>query len=52
MDNIEKLLQYIRKTNPNMDKKKLIEELSKSRYSATALIMTWKNSEKAESLSA
>lgn len=52
MDNIEKLLQYIRKTNPNMDKKKLVEELSKSRYSAMALIMTWQNSEKTESLSA
>lgn len=51
MDNIEKLLQYIRKTNPSMDRKKLIEELSKSRYSAMALIMTWQNSEKAESLS-
>lgn len=50
MDNIEKLLQYIRKTNQNMTRQKLIEELSKSRYSAMALIMTWQNSEKTESL--
>ncbi|MDE6314797.1 MAG: hypothetical protein K2M46_14485 [Lachnospiraceae bacterium] len=52
MDKISELLKYIQKTNPNMDRKRLIEELSKSRYSAIALIMTWQNSEKAESLSA
>lgn len=52
MERIEQLLEYVRKTNPNMDKKKLIEELSKSRYSAMALIMTWKNSEKLENISA
>ena len=52
MERIEELLEYVRKTNPSMDRKRLIEELSKSRYSAMALIMTWKNSEKTESLSA
>lgn len=51
MERIEQLLEYVRKTNPNMDRKRLIEELSKSRYSAIALIMTWQNSEKMESLS-
>ena len=50
MERIEKLLEYVRKTNPGMDKKKLIEELSKSRYSAIALIMTWENSKKTENL--
>lgn len=52
MDKISELLKYVQKTNPSMDKNKLIEELSKSRYSAIALIMTWQNSEKTESLSA
>lgn len=52
MDNLDRLLKYIQKTNPNMSRKKLIEELSKSRYSAIALITTWQNSEKKESLSA
>lgn len=51
MERIEQLLEYVRKTNPNMDRKKLIEELSKSRYSAVALIATWQNSDKTESLS-
>lgn len=52
MDKLDKLLLYIQKTNPEMSKEKLIEELSKTRYSAIALIMTWQNSEKVESLSA
>lgn len=52
MERIEQLLEYVKKTNPSMDKKKLMDELSKSRYSAIALIMTWQNSEKTEILSA
>lgn len=52
MELIEQLLKYIQKTNPEMDRKRLIEELSKSRYSTMALIMTRQNSEKVESLSA
>lgn len=52
MDNLDRLLQYIQKTNPSMDRKRLIEELSKSRYSTMALIMTWQNGEKSEGLSA
>lgn len=51
MDNLDTLLKYIQKTNPNMNKDKLIEELSKSRYSATALITAWQNNKKSESLS-
>lgn len=52
MDKLDRLLIYIQKTNPSMNRKRLIEELSKSRYSAIALVMTWQNSEKTESLSA
>ena len=43
MDNIDKLLGYVRKTNPKMDKKTLIEELGKSRYSSIALVMVSQN---------
>ncbi len=46
MDKLDKLLEYVRKTNPIMDRKKLIEELSKCRYSTIGLIMVWQNSEK------
>ena len=44
MNNIEKLLKYVQKTNPEMTKEKLIEELNKSRYSAVALVMVFENS--------
>ena len=43
MDNIDKLLEYVRKTNPKMDKKTLIKELGKNRYSSIALIMIAEN---------
>ena len=43
MDNIDKLLEYVRKTNPTMTKEKLIEELGKSRYSSIALVMVSQN---------
>ena len=43
MDNIDKLLEYVRKTNPKMDKKTLIEELGKNRYSSVALVMIVEN---------
>ncbi len=46
MDNLEKLLTSIQKTNPTMSKERLIEELSKSRYSTISLITIWQNSEK------
>lgn len=46
MDRINELLKYVQKTNPTMTKEKLIEELSKCRYSAIGLIMVWQNSEK------
>ncbi len=49
MDKIDRLLEYVRKTNPSMDREKLIEELSKCRYSAVGLVMVRQNSEKSGS---
>ncbi len=46
MDRINELLKYVQKTNPEMTRKKLIEELSKCRYSTIGLITVWQNSEK------
>lgn len=46
MDKIDKLLEYIHKTNPTMTRERLIEELGKCHYSAVGLIMTLQNSEK------
>ena len=37
---IEELLNYVRRTNPDMTKEKLLEELDKSDYSARGLIYT------------
>lgn len=44
MNDIDKLLEYVKKTNPGMTKEKLIEELGKCHYSAFALAFTIKNS--------
>lgn len=44
MNDIEKLLMYVRKTNPEMTKSQLLEELGKCNYSSNSLVMTWKNS--------
>ena len=35
---IDELLSYVQRTNPDMTKEKLIEELDKSDYSARGLI--------------
>ena len=43
MIELDKLLEYVRKTNPTMTKEKLIEELGKNRYSSIALVMVSKN---------
>lgn len=40
---IEHILEYVRKTNPGMTRDKLLEELSKCRYSAVALCMVCEN---------
>lgn len=45
-DKLSELLKYIQKTNPSMDRKRLIEELSKCRYSAVALCMVCENDKK------
>lgn len=43
MNDINKLLEYVRKTNPTMTREKLIEELGKNRYSSIALVMVSQN---------
>lgn len=43
MVELDKLLEYVQKTNPTMTMEKLIEELSKSRYSSIALVMVAEN---------
>lgn len=40
MDKIDKLLEYVRRTNPEMTKERLIYELEKCRYTAKSLIFT------------
>lgn len=37
----EDLVEYVRRTNPNMDKKKLLEELANSDSPASSLIRKW-----------
>lgn len=43
---VKRILEYVNRTNPQMTEKKLIEELSKCRYSAVALIMVCENDKK------
>ena len=43
MIELDKLLEYVQKTNPAMTKEKLIEELSINRYSSIALVMVSQN---------
>ena len=43
MVEISELLQYVRRTNPEMTMERLIEELSKSDYVARSLIFTKEN---------
>lgn len=40
------LLKYIQRTNPEMTMERMIEELSKCRYSAVALVMVCENDRK------
>lgn len=44
--NIEWILDFVRKTNPQMTESKLIEELSKCHYSAISLVMVCENDRK------
>ena len=41
---LDELLRYVQRTNPEMTKEKLIEELEKNRYSTFSLYFTYKNS--------
>ena len=43
MIELDKLLEYVQRTNPTMTRKKLIEELSINRYSSIALVMIAEN---------
>ena len=43
MIELDKLLEYVQRTNMTITKEKLIEELSKSRYSSIALVMVSQN---------
>ena len=43
MDKINGMLKYIQRTNPEMTRDKLIEELGKCEYSARALIFGFRN---------
>lgn len=43
MNDINKLLEYVQRTNLTITKEKLIEELSKSRYSIIALVIVSQN---------
>ena len=43
MIELDKLLEYVQRTNPTMTKENLIEELGKSRYSSIALVMIAEN---------
>ena len=43
MNDINKLLEYVQRTNPTMRREKLIEELSINRYSSIALVMIAEN---------
>lgn len=43
MEELNKLLKHVKRTNPKMSEEKLKEELSKCRYSAVVLIMVWKS---------
>ena len=43
MIELNKLVEYVQKTNPTMTKEKLIEELGINRYSSIALVMVSQN---------
>lgn len=43
---IERILEYVKRTNLQMTEKKLLEELCKCRYSAVSLVMVCENDKK------
>ena len=46
MDRVDEILLYIQKTNPEMTREKLIDELIKSEYAAKSLIFGTMNVKK------
>ncbi len=46
MNDWEKLLKHVQKTNQDMTMKRLKKELCENRASSLALIMVWRNGEK------
>lgn len=46
MIEIQEILRYVQRTNPDMTEEKLREELSKSTYSSMAILFTMENSNK------
>jgi hypothetical protein len=40
MGDMDRLLEYVQKTNPDMTIDKLLEELKKSRYAAIGLVIS------------
>lgn len=43
MDKIDKILEYVRKSNPGMTREQLIVELGESEYSALSLVFIVQN---------
>jgi hypothetical protein len=43
---IQKLLEYVRRTNPGMTQDKLLEELKKCRYASVGLLIVAETSSK------
>lgn len=39
----DRLLEYVRRTNPQMTSEKLMEELKKSSYATVAILLTMEN---------
>lgn len=46
MTEIQELLRYVQRTNPQMTEERLREELSKSTYSSMAILFTMENVKK------
>lgn len=46
MDKISELLSWVRKTNPEMTRDRLIAELGKCQYSSAGLVIVWENGKK------
>ena len=43
MNELDKLVEYVQKTNPTITREKLIDELSKNRYSSISIVMIAEN---------